>query len=133
MNRHLALAVIAVLCLGLFCSYPSLNNQAQAQGKAASAEAKITVFSPMGTPPPIKLKLMAPRLNTLDGKTIYVVDQGYLGTDNLLKEMIVWLEKEYPKANFVFKRLGMSMGPEPPPLFAEIKEKGDAVIMGLGH
>jgi len=133
MNRHLALAVIAVLCLGLFCSYPSLNNQAQAQGKAASAEAKITVLSPMGTPPPIKLKSMAPRLNTLDGKTIYVVDQGYLGTDNLLKEMIVWLEKECPKANFVFKRLGMSMGPEPPPLFAEIKEKGDAVIMGLGH
>ena len=81
MNRHLALAVIAVLCLGLLCSDPSLNNQAQAQGKAASAEGKITVFSPMGTPPPIKLKPMAPRLTTLDGKTIYVIDQGYLGTD----------------------------------------------------
>jgi hypothetical protein len=133
MNRHLALAVIAVLCLGLFCSYPALNNQAQAQGKAAPVEQKITVLSPMGAPPPIKLKPMAPRLNTLDGKTIYVVDQGYLGTDNLLKEMIVWLEKEYPRTNFVFKRLGMSMGSQPPPLFAEIKEKGDAVIMGLGH
>jgi hypothetical protein len=131
MNRHLAL--IGMLCLGLFCSYSSLNNQAQAQGKTVSAEGIITVLSPMGVPPPIKLKSMAPRLNTLDGKTIYVVDQGYLGTDNLLKEMIVWLEKEYPKTHFVFKRLGMSMGPEPPPLFAEIKEKGDAVIMGLGH
>jgi hypothetical protein len=133
MSRHFALAVVVVLCIGLFCSYPSLNNQAQAQGKAALVGQKITVLSPLGTPPPVKLKPMAPRLNALEGKTIYVVDQGYLGTDNLLKEMIVWLEKEYPKTNFVFKRLGMSMGPEPPPLFAEIKQKADAVIMGLGH
>jgi hypothetical protein len=133
MKWHLAVAIIAVLCLGLFCSYPTLDNQAQAQGKAAPVEQKITVLSPMGTPPPIKLKSMAPRLTTLEGKTIYVVDQGYLGTDNLLKEMVTWLEKEYPKTTFVFKRLGMSMGPQPPPLFAEIKEKGDAMIMALGH
>ena len=132
MNRHLAIAAIAVLCLSLFCSYPPLN-QAQAQGKAAPAAEKITVLSPLGTPPPIKLKAMAPRLNTLEAKTVYLIDQGYLGTDNLLKEMVVWLENKYPKTNFVFKRLGMSMGPEPPSLFAEIKEKADAVIMGLGH
>jgi hypothetical protein len=135
MKRHLAVFLTAILCLGLFCSYPSQNNQVQAQAKgtAASADPVITVLSPLGTPPPIKLKPMAPRLNTLEGKTIYVVDQGYLGTDNLLKEMIVWLEKEFPKTNFVFKRLGMTMGPEPPPLFAEMKEKADAMIMGLGH
>jgi hypothetical protein len=133
MNRHFVVAAIAVLCIGLFCSYPYLSNQAQAQGKEAPVEQKITVLSPMGTPPAIKLKPMAPRLNTLEGKTIYLIDQGYLGTDNLLKEMIVWLEKEYPKTHFVFKRLGMSMGPEPPALFSEIKEKADAVIMGLGH
>jgi hypothetical protein len=76
---------------------------------------------------------MPPRLDTLEGKTIYVVDQGYLGTDNLLKEMIVWLEREKPNTKFVFKRLGMSTGTQPPPLWAEIKEKGDAMIMALGH
>jgi hypothetical protein len=133
MKWHMAIAAMIVLCL--FCCYPTLNNQAHAQGKAAPAMQKITVLSPMGTPPPIKLKAMAPRLSTLDGKTIYVIDQGYLGTDNLLKEMIVWLEKEYPKTTFVFKRLGMNReSPQgPPPLFAEIKEKADGVIMGLGH
>ena len=130
MRWHVTLAIFAVLCLGLFCSISAID--AQAQGKE-ERDYKITVFNPLGTPPPIKLKPMATRLNALEGKTIYVVDQGYLGTDNLLKEMIVLLEKEYPKTNFVFKRLGMSMGPEPPPLFAEIKEKADAVIMGLGH
>jgi hypothetical protein len=131
MKRHPILAVIVVLCLGLFCGYYHFDNQAQAQGK--SEVQKITVLNPLGTPPPIKLKTMAPRLNTLEGKTIYVVNQGYLGTDNLLAEMIVWLEKNYPKTKFVYKELGRSMGSEQPPLFAEIKEKGDAMIMGLGH
>jgi hypothetical protein len=136
MNRHLAVAVVVVLCLGLLCSFSTLNNQAQAQGKAAPAEHKITVLSPMGTPPPIQLKTMPPRLSTLEGKTIYFVDQGYLGSDNLLKEMIAWFEKNQPKTNVVFKRLGRGgPGAQDPnaELWAEIKQKADAMVMGTGH
>ena len=50
MKRHLTMAVIAVLCIGLFCSLPVLN-QAQAQAKKAAVPtaAKITVLNPMGT------------------------------------------------------------------------------------
>jgi len=133
MKRHPVVAIIVVLCLGLFCSFHNYDSQAQTRDKAVAAAQKITVLNPLGTPPPIKLKTMAPRLNTLEGKTIYVVNQGYLGTDNLLNEMIVWLEKNYPKTKFIYKELGRSMEPGSPPLFAEIKEKGDAMIMGLGH
>jgi hypothetical protein len=133
MKWHLAVAVIAVLCIGLFCTFPTQNIQAQAKGKASLVEQKITVLSPMGTPPPIQLKPRPPRLDTLEGKTIYIVDQGYLGTDNLLKEMIVWFEREFPKTTFVFKRLDRTMGGQTPPLYAEIKEKADAMVMGLGH
>jgi len=133
MKWHVAVAVIIALCIGLFCSYPAQSIQAQAKAKVTPAGQKITVLSPMGTPPPIQLKPMAPRLDTLDGKTIYVVDQGYLGTDNLLKEMIVWFEREFPKTKFVFKRLDRTMGGQTPTLWAEIKEKGDAMVMGLGH
>ena len=134
MSRHFALAVIAVLCLGLFCSFPALH-QVQAQEKKAAdvAEPKITVLNPLGVAPPIKLKAMAPRLDTMDGKTIYLIDNGYLGSDNLLKEMIVWLEKEYPKTNFVFKRLGLGTGSGSQQLLADVKENADAVIMGVGH
>ena len=35
MKWRLSVAVITVLCVGLFCSFPALNNQAQAQGKKA--------------------------------------------------------------------------------------------------
>jgi hypothetical protein len=109
-----------------------LNNRAQAQ-QAPLVERKITVLSPMGTPPPIPLKPMAPRLDTLKGKTIYVVDQGYLGSDNLLKEMVAWFGTNMPETNVVFKRLARGFGSEDTALWAEIKEKGDAMIMGTGH
>ena len=131
MKWHGTVAVIALLCLGRFCSFPALD-QAQAQGK--SAEPKITVLNPLGMAPPIQLKPMAPRPASLDGKTIFLVDNGYLGTDNLLKEMVVWFEKNLPKANVVFKRQqGGGFSSEDPKLWAEIKEKADAVVIGMGH
>ena len=37
----------------------------------------ITVLNPLGQPPPVELIPMAPRLDTLEGKTVYLVDQGF--------------------------------------------------------
>ncbi len=48
-------------------------------------EAKFTAVSPKGTPPAVQLYSMAPRLDTLDGKTIYLVDTGFFGGGLLLK------------------------------------------------
>jgi hypothetical protein len=133
-------AVMAALCLGLFCSFSLTNNQAQAQAKKAPAANQaarpgmITVLNPLGTPPPIKLKDMAPRLDTLDGKTIYIVDDGFVGGANLLTLMVDWFHANYPKTNIVFKsKGGGGFDAEDPALWAEIKEKGNAVIIGMGH
>ena len=129
----LRIAVIAILCMGLFCSFQSINNQVYAQGKAAPAEQKITVLSPMGTPPPITLKPQAPRLATLDGKTIYFVNTGYIGTDRLMAVMEEWFKTNYPKTTVVVKRSAGGMTGVDKALWAEIAEKGDAAIVGLGH
>jgi len=111
---------------------PAQNNQAQAQGKAVAQ--KITVLSPMGKPPAIVLKPMAPRLSTLDGKTIYLVNDGYLGTDILLGEMQAWCKANMPQVNVVYKmKGGGGFTAEDPQLWAEIKEKADGVVMGMGH
>ena len=136
MKWHVTVAVIAVLCISLFCSFPALNNQAQAQGKKAADPPmpKLTVLNPLGTPPPIKLKDMAPRMDTLDGKTIYIVDDGFVGGDNLLLEMQDWFKANYPKTNIVFKRKGGGgFDVEDPALWAEMKEKANGIIIGLGH
>lgn len=136
MKCRLTIAVIAVLCVGLFCTFPVLNNQAQAQGKRAvdPAMPKITVLNPLGTPPPIKLKNMAPRLDTLEGKTIYLVDDGYIGGDNLLYEIQDWFKANYPKTTAIYKRKGGGgFETEDPALWAEMKDKADGIIIALGH
>lgn len=135
MKWRISVGITAVLCLVLFCGLQTPDG-AQAQGKkaAASAEPKITVLNPLGTPPPVQLKAMAPRPASLDGKTVYIVDDGFVGGDNLLLEMADWFEKNMPKTKAVFKRKGgMGFEAEDPALWAEIKEKGNAVIIGMGH
>ena len=135
MKWRLSVTVITVLCVGLFCSFPAFN-QAQAQGKKVvdPPMPKITVLNPLGTPPPIKLKNMAPRLGTLDGKTLYIVDDGFVGGDNLLLEMVDWFKANYPKTTVVFKRKGGGgFDVEDPALWAEMKEKANGIIIGLGH
>jgi hypothetical protein len=131
----LRVAVIAILCIGLFCSFQYLNNGAYAQAKKAAtrpvAMPKITVLNPMGTPPPIQAKAMAPRLETLDGKTIYFVNTGYIGTDRLMAEMMAWFKENHPKTNLVLKSASMASIPQN--LLTEIGEKADAAIVGLGH
>jgi hypothetical protein len=132
MKRSITVAVMAILCLCFFCSFAALNSQAQ----AASSEEKITVLTPLGSPPSIKLKTMAPRLDTLEGKTIYIVDNVYPGSDLLLTEMAAWFEREMPKTKALYKRKQAGMGgfeSIDQALWAEIKEKADAVIIGLGH
>ena len=130
MKWHISAAVIAVLCLGLFCSFPTLNSQV----KAAPADQRITVLNPLGTPPPITLKPMAPRLDALDGKTIYVVDDGFVGGANLLTQFVDWFGQHYPKTKVIFKRKGGGgFEAEDPQLWAEIKQNGNAVIIGMGH
>ena len=135
MKQHVVIAVITVLCVGLFCSFSTFDNEAQAQGKSSSpAMPKITVLNPLGTPPPVKLKSMAPRLDTLEGKTIYIVDDGFIGGDNLLHEMEDWFTQNYPNTKTIFKRKGGGgFEAEDPALWAEMKEKADAIIIGLGH
>jgi len=117
----------------LLCNTSNLVNQVQAKETKAATEANITVLSPLGKPPAIQVQAMAPRLNSLDGKTIYIVDDGYVGGDVLLKEIIAWFDQNMPKVHAVYRRKAGGFPDEDPALWAEIKEKGDAMIMGMGH
>jgi hypothetical protein len=74
---------------------------------------------------------MAPRLDTLDGKTIYVINIGF--GDTFLPEVQKVLAEKYPTANWVFKRKRGSYFDDDPKLWEEIKTQGNAMIMGVGH
>jgi len=96
-------------------------------------EAKITVLNPRGQAPSIPLVPMALRLDTLDGKTVYLVDVRFEGGKSFLLEMKDWFAKNMPKVNTVFREKAGPYMDDDPKLWAEIKEKGDAMIMAIGH
>jgi len=118
--------IIALFCIGLISGLWIMTGQA-----SAAPEAKITVLNPLGTPPPIEVKQMAPRLDTLDGKTIYMINTGFPNSGRLLEEIGNWFKAKYPNINIVAARGGMTNIPQN--VMAEIGKKGDAVILGVGH
>lgn len=112
------------------------TNQAGAQGDRAGTSAgggRVYGLSPKATPPPIELIPMAPRLDSLDGKTIYLVDTGFAGGGTLLQQMQLWFSRKMPKVNVVFKRKAGPYAEDDPALWQEIKEKGHAAVMAIGH
>ena len=75
---------------------------------------------------------MAPRLDTLEGKTVYLVDSKFAGGYEFLKEMQAWFSKNMPAVKTVLRRKDGDMFVDDTNLWAEIKEKGDAVVLGVG-
>ena len=116
-------AIIVAFCASLVCGIA--GTEAYAQG------GKITVYNPMGTPPPIIMKSMAPRLDTIDGKTIYLVSTGFPNSLQFMEVMKDWFADNHPKVNTVIRSMGMSDMPEN--LREDIDQNADAVFFGLGH
>jgi hypothetical protein len=123
MNNRIWCLPLGVLCFGVLL----------AAGVSQTQEPKITVLNPLGQPPAIVRVPMAPRLDTLEGKTIYIVDIGFTDTHQFLAEMQKLLAERYPKTNWVVRLKTGTYFDDDPKLWAEIKEKGNGVIMGVGH
>ena len=75
---------------------------------------------------------MAPRLDTLNGKTVYLVNQGFGGSDLFMEQLQAWFAEHMPTVKAVLKRkTGFIFRDDTKDLWKEIKEKGDAVIFGV--
>ena len=96
-------------------------------------EKTVTVLNPLGTLPPLHLQPMAPRLDTLDAKTIYIVDAKFPASEQFGEELVKLLKENYPKTKFIYKQKAGSYFDDDPGLWAEIKEKGDGMIQYVGH
>jgi hypothetical protein len=94
---------------------------------------KITVWNPMGYPPTVTHKPLAPRLETLDGKTVYLVDCRFDDADIFLKQVQAWFAEHMPGVHTVFKPISSVYTRDDPATWEEIKAKGDAAIIGVGH
>jgi len=100
---------------------------------ASPGEEKITVFNPVGYPPKVNRKTPAARPEGLDGKTIYLVDCRFDDSIVLLQQVQAWFAEHMPAVKTKIISLSATYQHDDPKTWEEIKAKGDAAIVGVGH
>ena len=93
----------------------------------------VSVLDPRGQPTAmIQPQPLAPRLKTVQGKTIYVIDVGFGGGWEFLEEAVGWFSRNMPDVKAVLQHKKGIMFVDEPETWEEIKENADAVIFGVG-
>ena len=75
---------------------------------------------------------LAPRLDKLNGKTVYLVDTGFGGSYKFLDEIQGWFAEHMPSVKTVRRRkTGNIFRDDTKDLWTEIKDQGNAAILGV--
>ena len=98
----------------------------------------ISVMSPVGRVtrpggPLVPLRSPASRLDTLENKTVYLVDTGFGGSYRFMQELQRWFQNNMPSVTTLRKRkTGGGFMDDSADLWEEIKARGQAVVIGVG-
>jgi hypothetical protein len=90
------------------------------------------VNQPRDTAEALSALKMAPRLDNLEGKTVFLVDTGFAGSADFMEEARDWFTRNRPNIKTELRHKKTGMFTDEPELWVEIKKNGDAVIFGVG-
>jgi hypothetical protein len=109
-------------------------SQAQQRKAKAAAQPLITVLNPAIESQKVDRMPLSPRLDTLDGKTIYLVDINWGGPEaaySVFEEIQSWFAQNKPSVKIVIKRKTGMYTTDDPGLWKEIAKNGNAAIIGI--
>ena len=92
---------------------------------------QLNVFDPRGYPPKVVGKQLTPRLDSLDGKSVYLVDCLFDNSEIFMDEMSDWFAANMPRVNTKIIKPRESWVDDPD-MRAAIEADGDAAILGVG-
>ena len=98
---------------------------------ATKTQPRLTVLNPEGYPPKVDACGMAPALETLQGKNVFLIDVGFENSDQFVKQLNGWLEEHEPSIRTEVVRWRDQHQPDPE-LCERIAGEGDAAIIGVG-
>jgi hypothetical protein len=93
--------------------------------------ATIKFLDPRATVNP-KNRPLVPGLDTLEGKTVGIIDNGQANSTTMFQELAKLLEEKFHTGEVIFKTKPTHMQGAPKPIMEEILNRCDAVITGLG-
>lgn len=145
-GRHLGLFIIGAFILVSFAACKNdgeltvLDPRGQPSGifgRVAEAGAGILANRNPETQPTLSVDelvplRMAPRLDSLDNKTIYLVDVGFAGSREFFEEVQKWFQENLPSVKTVIHIKSNSAFEDSPELWPELKKKADGVVFGVG-
>jgi hypothetical protein len=142
MKKYLVPSIILVFSISAF-SWKTPEGKAPSSKSTAASNDEVlsTVMNPevrgrqrTGFFPKRQLPSMAKRPDSLENKTVYLVENGFGGSHRFMVQLEKWFNENMPSVNIVRKRKpGMVFMDDPADaaLWKEVKEKGHAVVMGV--
>jgi hypothetical protein len=121
---------IVFACLFLAIAALALVTFAPAQ----NAGALITVLNPAVANKMVDRLPLSPRLDSIDGKTIYLVDIGWGGPQaapSVYEEIQAWFAQNKPSVKTAIRRIKGSYESDDPGLWKEIQQNGHAAFVGI--
>lgn len=120
-------AVLVVVLLLASCTPAPSTTTPKATSTSLGLEKTVNAMSPRGIQLPVQIKPLAARLDTFDGKTIYIC-QGE-ADPIIMPALYERLQKDYPKTKWVNYLPSSSFGATTPD--DQTKAEAKAVIRGI--
>jgi hypothetical protein len=92
---------------------------------------KLTVHDPRGYPPTVTGKRLAPRVESMDGKTVYLVDCLFDNSDVFMDQLQGWFAEHLPTVDTPIIKPRESWVDDPG-MREKVAADGDGAILGVG-
>jgi hypothetical protein len=109
------------------------NHHQQELAQGLDGGTRVTVLNPVGYPPTITPKPMAPRLQSLDGKKVYLVDPRFDDSGLFLRQVQDWFSTHMPSVTTQIVPMSSVYSKDDPNTWETIRSDGDGAIIGVGH